>query len=112
MNGIMISINTSSKYRILFVCLLLYFILSVEECFMLYSALLCFALLELISFYCRLYQKKAIKNGIISDYLQEVNTAPMRVFLRVDITECQLCTRPFSLFSRKHHCRSCGKCVW
>lgn len=35
----------------------------------------------------------------------------MRVYLRQDITECQLCNRTFNMFSRKHHCRSCGKCV-
>ena len=61
---------------------------------------------------CRLYQQKCIARGVLPDYLLEENTAPMRVLFRGDITECQLCSRAFSLFTRKHHCRSCGRCVW
>ena len=63
-------------------------------------------------FVYRLYQQKAIQLKFLSEYLIEVNTAPMRVLFRGDITECQLCCRAFNLFTRKHHCRSCGKCVW
>jgi hypothetical protein len=58
-----------------------------------------------------MYQEKCIKVGMMETFLAAENTAPMRAFLRQDITECQLCSRGFGMFSRKHHCRACGKCV-
>jgi len=61
--------------------------------------------------YIKQYQQKCIAVGMLESYLVEENTAPMRVFLRQDITECQLCARGFGIFSRRHHCRACGKCV-
>jgi hypothetical protein len=55
---------------------------------------------------CSLYQKRCVEAGRLEAMLVEANTVPMRVAVKKDITECQLCQREFGIFSSKHHCRA------